>query len=649
MSDKDAGPKPVVDADETGTQTASQQDAPDTDEPPPPEEMEPASDLTPEQAEEVRRKYLLKRFWISARGFWSRRGDALAWPFTLGLLVMIGINVGFQYGINIWNRGIFDAIEKRDASTVYFLASIFPPLVLGSVFIVTSQVYVRMRIQRRWRSWLTKVLVGRWIANGRYYQLNLIDGDHQNPEARLSEDMRIATEAPVDFVSGVIAAFVSASTFIVVLWTIGGALTLSVGGVWITIPGFLVVAAVIYAAITSTSIAFIARNFVKVSEVKNQVEAEFRYTLTRVRENGESIALLGGEEEERSDLDKRFGNVRRQWRLMAQQYMRTTVVSSGSMLIAPVVPLLLCAPKFLDGSMSLGEVMQAASAFTIVQSAFGWLVDNYPRLADWNACARRVASLMMSLDGLERAEKSDTVGRIVRGETEGETMLSLKDVSVSLGDGTAVVKETDVEIGAGERVLVSGESGSGKSTLVRAISGLWPWGGGSVNFRADSRLFMLPQRPYIPAGTLRRAVCYPQPAESWTSEEIGAALDKVGLGQLKGKIEDQAPWDQTLSGGEKQRLTFARLLLNAPDIIVMDEATAALDEKSQDKMMQTVIEELPDATIISVAHRAELEAFHSRKITLERREGGAKLVSDIELIPRKARAGSMLRRMVKRK
>ncbi len=506
-----------------------------------------------------------------------------------------------------------------------------------------------MRIQRRWRSWLTKVLVSRWIANGRYYQLNLIDGDHQNPEARLSEDMRIATEAPVDFVAGVIAAFVSASTFIVVLWTIGGALTLPIGGVWITIPGFLVVAAVIYALITSSSIAWIGRNFVKVSEVKNQLEAEFRYTLTRVRENGESIALLGGEEEERSDLDSRFRNVRHQWKRMAQQYMRTTVVSHGSMLIAPVVPVLLCAPKFLDGSMSLGQVMQAASAFTIVQSAFGWLVDNYPRLADWNACARRVASLMMSLDGLERAEQSDTLGRIVRGETEGETMLSLKDVSVSLGDGTAVVKETDVEIGPGERVLVAGESGSGKSTLVRAIAGLWPWGGGSVNFRAGSRLFMLPQRPYIPSGTLRRAVCYPQAAESWTAEEIGAALDKVGLGHLKDKVEEEAPWDQTLSGGEKQRLTFARLLLNDPDIIVMDEATAALDEKSQDRMMQTVIDELPDATIISVAHRAELEAFHSRKITLERREGGAKLVSDIHLIPRKARSGSLLRRMVKRR
>ncbi|MGN7828618.1 ABC transporter ATP-binding protein/permease [Agrobacterium radiobacter] len=643
MTDADAKPKPV---DGTGQNGAENVHA--NDDPLPPEEMEPASGLTPEEAAEARKKYLLKRFWISARGFWSRRGDALAWPFSIGLLAMIGINVGFQYGINVWNRGIFDAIEKRDASTVYFLASIFPPLVLGSVMIVTSQVYVRMRIQRRWRSWLTKVLVSRWIAHGRYYQLNLIDGDHQNPEARLSEDMRIATEAPVDFVAGVIAAFVSASTFIVVLWTIGGALTLPIGGALITIPGFLVIAAVIYALITSSSIALIGRNFVRVSEVKNQLEAEFRYTLTRVRENGESIALLGGEEEERSDLDKRFRNVRQQWKQMAQQYMRTTVVSHGSMLIAPVVPLLLCAPKFLDGSMSLGQVMQAASAFTIVQSAFGWLVDNYPRLADWNACARRVASLMMSLDGLERAEQSDKLGRIVRGETEGETMLSLKDVSVSLGDGTAVVKETDVEIGRGERVLVAGESGSGKSTLVRAIAGLWPWGGGSVSFRAGSRLFMLPQRPYIPSGTLRRAVCYPQAAESWTFEEIGEALDKVGLGHLKDKVEEEAPWDQTLSGGEKQRLTFARLLLNDPDIIVMDEATAALDEKSQDRMMQTVIDELPDATIISVAHRAELEAFHSRKITLERREGGAKLVSDIHLIPRKARSGSLLRRMVKR-
>ncbi|MFS2151904.1 ABC transporter ATP-binding protein/permease [Rhizobium sp. Rhizsp42] len=625
----------------------AQENTPTPDIAPPPEVLKPEEDVTPEEFEAARRAYLLKRFWISARGYWTRRGDKLAWPLSIGLLALIGLNVCFQYGINVWNRGLFDAIEKRDAPTVYFLGALFPPLVLGSVALVTIQVYMRMKMQRRWRSWLTKALIGRWLASGRYYQLNLIGGDHKNPEARISEDMRIATESPVDFVAGVIAAFVSASTFIVVLWMIGGALSLPILGTVITIPGFLVVTAVLYAIITSTSIAFIGRHFVKVSEAKNQVEAEFRYTLTRVRENGESIALLGGEDEERNDLEKTFGNVLHQWALLARQYMRTTLVSHGSMLIAPVVPVLLCAPKFLDGSMSLGQVMQAASAFTIVQSAFGWLVDNYPRLADWNACARRVASLMMSIDGLERAEQSNALGRIKRGETEGDAILSLNDLSVSLGDGTAVVKETEVEIQPGERVLVAGESGSGKSTLVRAIAGLWPWGDGAVNFRPDKRLFMLPQRPYIPSGSLRRAVTYPAGADTWTVEEIGGGLEQVGLGHLKDRIEDEAPWDQTLSGGEKQRLAFARLLLHDPDIIVLDEATSALDEKSQDRLMEMLIGELPKATILSVGHRVELEAFHSRKITLEKRDGGARLVSDVDLIPRKMKKRNVLSRLVR--
>src|SRR6202043_339071 len=206
----------------------------------------------------------------------------------------------------------------------------------------------------------------------------------------------------------------------------------------------------------------------------------YRYTLTRVRENGESIALMGGEEEERDGINRTFAGVLRQWARLAGQHMRTTLVSQGSSLIAPVVPLLLCAPKYLDGSMTLGQVMQAASAFTIVQSAFGWLVDNYPRLADWNACARRIASLMMSLDGLERAEQADGFGRIQHGETTGEAMLSLENLSVSLDNGTAVVDETEVVVEPGERLLVAGESGSGKSTLVRAIAGLWPWGSGSI-------------------------------------------------------------------------------------------------------------------------------------------------------------------------
>jgi vitamin B12/bleomycin/antimicrobial peptide transport system ATP-binding/permease protein len=606
-------------------------------EPPPPEIVEPDPELSPEEAEQARKDYLLTRFWISARGYWGRGGDRLAWLFTIGLLLLIVANVGFQYGINVWNRAIFDAIEKRDSATVYYLAAVFFPLAIGSVLLGVAQVFTRMGIQRRWRAWLTHAVISRWLASGRYYQLNLVGGDHQNPEYRIAEDLRIATDSPVDFVAGVTSAFLSAATFIVVLWTIGGALTVTLAGSTITIPGFLVIAAVLYAAIASGSIMAIGRSFVQVSEDKNQAEAEYRYALTRVRENGESIALLGGEEEERDGIDKTFTKVLRQWARLAGQHMRTTLVSQGSSLIAPVVPLLLCAPKFLDGSMSLGQVMQAASAFTIVQTAFGWLVDNYPRLADWNACARRIASLMMSLDGLERAEQGDGIGRIQRGETKGDAMLSLNDLSVTLDDGTAVVDETEVAIEPGERLLVAGESGTGKSTLVRALAGLWPWGGGSVNFHPDRRLFMLPQKSYIPSGTLRRAIAYPGAADDWLTEQIYDALHKVGLDHLKEKIEEDGPWDQTLSGGEKQRLAFARLLLHNPDIVVLDEATSALDEKSQDKMMEMVIKELPKATIVSVAHRVELEAFHSRKIVLERRKGGAKLVSDVNLIPRKGK------------
>lgn len=606
-------------------------------EPPPPELVEQDPQLTPEEAEQARKRYLLTRFWISARGFWGKSGDKLAWAFTIGILLLVVTNVGFQYGINVWNRAIFDAIEKRNADAVLHLSAVFFPLAIGSVLLGVAQVYARMGTQRRWRAWLTNSVVSRWLSNGRYYQLNLVSGDHQNPEYRIAEDLRVATDAPVDFATGVISAFLSAATFIAVLWTIGGALTITLGGTTVTIPGFLVIAAVLYAGIASGAILIIGRRFVQISEDKNQAEAEYRYAMTRVRENGESIALLGGEEEERGGIDRSFGKVIREWALLATQHMRTTLVSQGSSLIAPVVPLLLCAPKFLDGSMSLGEVMQAASAFTIVQAAFGWLVDNYPRLADWNACARRIASLMMSLDGLERAERGDGVGRIQRGETTGDAILSLHDLSVTLDDGTAVVGEAEVSIEAGERLLVAGESGTGKSTLVRAIAGLWPWGGGSVNFHPDRRLFMLPQKPYVPSGTLRRAVAYPGAPDDWTADQMGEALDKVGLGHLKDRIEDEAPWDQTLSGGEKQRLAFARLFLHRPDIIVLDEATSALDAKSQDTMMQLMTQELPKATVVSVAHRVELEAFHSRKIVLERRKGGAKLVSDIDLIPRKGK------------
>src|SRR6201990_1852262 len=234
-------------------------------EPPPPEVVEPDPELTPEEAEQARKDYLLTRFWISARGYWGRSGDSLAWVFSIGLLILIIANVGFQYGINVWNRAIFDAIEKRDSATVFHLTAIFFPLAIGSVALGVTQVFARMSIQRRWRTWLTTSVISRWLANGRYYQLNLVGGDHKNPEYRIAEDLRVATDSPVDFVAGVTSALLSAATFIVVLWTIGGALTVTISGSTITIPGFLVIAAVLYAAIASGSIPVIGRRLVHAS------------------------------------------------------------------------------------------------------------------------------------------------------------------------------------------------------------------------------------------------------------------------------------------------------------------------------------------------------------------------------------------------
>jgi vitamin B12/bleomycin/antimicrobial peptide transport system ATP-binding/permease protein len=588
----------------------------------------PDPEARPELSESERRRLLLRHFLRTAGRFWRGAQRYQAWLLTAGLLAIIVAVVGAAYAMNVWNRAIFDALEQRNAPMVGRLALIYVGILAVSVVFSIVQVYLRTAMQRRWRRWVTTHVIDRWLKNGRYYQLNLVTGDHANPEARMSDDIRIATEAPVDFVTGVLQAFLSAATFIVVLWTIGGSLDLAVIGIPLEVPGFLVIAAVLYAFIASSAMVMIGSRFVQASETKNQSEAEFRYVLTRVRENGESIALIRGEDEERTGLVDSLGNVLAAWRRVAIQTMKTTAVSQTSSFIAPVLPIILCAPKYLDGSMSLGQIMQAASAFTIVQAAFNWVVDNYPRLADWTASAVRVGSLVASLDTLERAEQGDQVGRIeISHEGEG-VALRLNDLSVALDDGTAILDQTEVEIMPGERVLIAGESGTGKSTLVRALAGLWPWGGGSVEVAKGASLFLLPQRPYVPVGTLQRATTYPDAPDSKSEEEVAEALKLVGLAHIADKLSEEGPWDQTLSGGEKQRLAIARILLHNPDIVVLDEATAALDPKSQDALMDLLVTRSPNTTIVSVGHRPELEAFHTRKLTLARRRDGARLVRD---------------------
>ena len=576
---------------------------------------------------------LVRRFWMTARGFWSsKRSWKVAWLMTAVLIALVVGQLIFQYQLNVWNKAIFDALEKKDGAAVLHQAMLFVPLAAGSIVVAVAVVYARMRMQRRWRAWLTEHTMTRWLAKGRYYQLNLIEGDHKNPEARIGDDIRIATEQPVDFAVGILSALLTSATFMGVLWTVGGNLTIGLGGREFFIPGYLVIAVVLYCVIISGFMTLIARSFVPTAENKNQVEAEFRAALTRVREYGESIAILGGEKEERAGLDGLLKEVIVGWSRMAKQYMRTMFVSHGNFIIASVIPVILCAPKYLSGEMTLGTVMQASAAFIQVQYAFNWIVDNYPRLAEWAASARRASNLLVALDGLKKIEDSQT-GAISR--TEGkDAAIRLKDVQVSLSDGTAVVDDADVTVNFGEKVLVAGESGTGKSTLVRAIAGLWPWGEGEIALAPDAKMFLMPQKPYIPLGTLRRATTYPRPPEDFDDKEITEALKTVGLEHLTEDLDDEeGKWDRTLSGGEQQRLAFARLFLHKPDIVVMDEATSALDPESQAMLMEKLGERLPKTAIISVGHRPELEAFHERKVNLVRRKGGAKLISHEVVAP----------------
>jgi len=356
--------------------------------------------------DQERRRYLLARYWDAALGFWREADRRKAWLLTTAVFTIALVNLGLAYRMNVWYRVTFDALESHDAAAMFRQSLILFPLVLATVAMGCANTFSRMTLQREWRRWLNSHVLDRWLTNGRYYQLNLLKGDHSTPEYRVADDLRSSVDAPVDLVLGVFTAVTSAITFTGVLWFIGGQLEVSIGAWTLRIPGFLVIAAVIYSALASGAMVYIARGFVVLAENKNQAEATYRYALTRLRENGESIALLGGDAEERATLESAFEMVRARWRAMMMQSIRTTIVAGTSNGFAPVIPILLCAPKYLDGTMTLGQVMQAASAFVTVQVAFNWLVDNYPRLADWTASAHRFASLLVSLDRLPEAEKN---------------------------------------------------------------------------------------------------------------------------------------------------------------------------------------------------------------------------------------------------
>jgi len=562
--------------------------------------------------------WFLKR----ALGFWKGPQRSNAWILTVAALLLVFANLAVNVGINYWNRWFFDALERKDGSTLSLaVITIVGLIAVGAAFAV-AMVRCRMTLQVRWRQWLTGELLERWLSDQRYYRLAVSDEEQINPEYRIADDLRLASEPVIEFAIGFINATLAALAFVGILFWVGGSLTVQIGGVPVWIPGYIALAAVLYAAAVTAFTYFIGKPLVDRVATKNESEAQFRYELTRVRENSESIALIKGADDERKQLNETFAEVVNRWLGVMRQHGHLTWMLNSSTFFSPILPVLLAAPKYFTGELTLGAVMQIATAFTAVLTALNWFGDNFIRLAEWSASARRVGELHEALDQMDE----EAVSEIMLENTSSEA-IQLTDLSIVHRDGRVVIDDVDIKVEPGERVLLGGESGSGKSTLIRAIAGLWPWGEGRILLPAGAKLAFVPQRPYIPLGTLRNALAYPAQGEHLSLERALGVLKDVGLGYVSAKLDDEDErWDQTLSGGERQRVAFARLLLDEPNIIIMDEATAALDIDSEFRLLTLLFERLPKATIFSVGHRPGLQELHSRLLTLQRKPSGGRIV-----------------------
>jgi putative ATP-binding cassette transporter len=563
----------------------------------------------------------LARFRGLVSRYWFEEKAREAWILTIGVVALALISLAVQIGINRWNRFFFDALDRRDGTSLYQGVALLIMLALAAAAAAVALVHVRMRLQVRWRQWVTRRLIGHWLADRRFYQLTIVDGEGANPEYRIADDTRMATEPFVDFVIGVMNAALTALAFIGILWTVGGALDVSVAGSQWHIPGYIVFAAVIYSAIASLATYMISRPLINRVDEKNDGEARLRYELTRVRESAETIALIGGDKDEENRLSETFSDLARRWIKVIAQQARMTWIINGNSVFAPLVPLLLGAPKYLSGSLTLGALMQIAAAFVQVQVALNWLVENAIRLAEWKASAQRVGELLVALAALDDEIGNDAGSTIVLGDSADDN-IHILDLSITQRNGKLMIKDADVVIAPGEKVLVKGESGTGKSTLIRAMAGLWPWGTGQILRPKNARIAFMPQRPYIPLGTLRNALEYPSGGTPHNDGDLIMALKKCGLSHLSGQLDQDEQWARILSGGEQQRLAFARLIVNPPDIVIMDEATSALDELSQSRMMDFLLNELASATVVSVGHRPGLELYHTREINLVRQDRG---------------------------
>jgi len=530
-----------------------------------------------------------------------------------GVVAVIILNMIGQVRLNNWQGDFFNGIEKKNLPEVGRQLLIFLPIAGFLLVLVVAQTWMHEMLKLRLRATVTRRLLDVWLVPHRAYRLGIASAAGVNPDQRMQEDVRHLTELTADIVIGAVHHVLLLGTFVGVLWFLSSGIALPFRGENIVIPGYMVWCALLYAGIGSWFAWRVGRPLIGLHVQRYEKEAEFRFALVRVSESAEAVALYGGERDERRYIDKTFAAVLLAMRRIVFGVARLTWITSGYGWIAIVVPTVVALPGYFYGGLTLGGLMMVIGAFNQVQQALRWFVDNYARIADWRASLHRVVVFHEALKSFD--EINDSASRIAIAD-HPEGRLAFRNVSVLLADGQVLIKEATAEFGPGERVLIVGESGSGKSTLFRAIAGLWPWGTGTILLPPRETIMFMPQRPYLPLGTLRTALAYPSAPDAFSTEVLKAALVRVGCAEFAPLLDREERWDRLLSVGEQQRLAFARLLLHRPRWVFLDEATAALDEENQRRVMSIFDEELAGATLISIGHRPGLERYHTRLLEL---------------------------------
>jgi putative ATP-binding cassette transporter len=534
-------------------------------------------------------------------------------PLLLGAVALTFTGVGLEVLFNDWNRRFYDSIQNKDEATFWREITVFSVLAAFFILNFVARAVVSPYLRLRWRRWLTKDYLSHWLDGRGYYRIELAR-TVDNADQRIAEDLRQLGEYTMQLLLGLLGAVATLVSFLFILWELSGPLSLSFIGIDATIPGYMAWVALIYAFVGTFLANLVGRRLINLNFLRQRYEANFRFGLVRVRENAEGIALYNGEQREADLLNMRFADIfANGWRVLLTQ-AQLAFYQSGYQQLAIIFPYVVTAPRFFAGVITFGVMTQTASAFGQVQSALSFFVDNYTSLAELRAVMDRLKGLRAATD-----EKPSTTLDVV--PQAGRQDVAAEALTLALPNGQALLQDARVELPKGRATLITGASGTGKSTLFRALAGIWPFGRGHVNIPAGARVLFLPQKPYIPIGTLRDAVKYPDEQSTATDAEIVAALQAAQLGQLAGRLDEEAHWSNSLSGGEQQRLAVARALVFKPDWLFMDEATASLDEPAEAAIYRALKERLPSTTMISIGHRPTLRQWHDRRIELQRAPG----------------------------